>query len=207
MVDTDQIERLMYNYFEDAYLQRITPDDYAIDSDGAVHVKIDVCMVKSTPNRMLPVQFAVVDGNCMLSDRQLKSLKGAPHTVNGDFDCSYNLLTSLKHAPTNAIELLCNNNLLTNLTDAPACQLLWATRNPFQSFKHTPDHISEVVISYAPDLPLLGLLSVGKIMFEQDSDLIQLTEILNRHTQQGKAGQLKCAAELIRAGFKSNAYV
>jgi hypothetical protein len=239
MVDPDQIERLMYNYFEDDQEERITTDNYVIDTQGAVHVNSSIMMFKGTGNRLLPVQFAVVDGDCIFADRQLKSLKGAPHTVNGDFDCSGNALTSLTHAPkqvarmgaqfrcdrnqltslahapTNAGEVSCNDNLLKNLQDAPPCGYLWAPDNPFESFKHTPDHIHEIMISYKPELPLLGLLVVGKIHFQEQLEyhgvtsqqVEQLEEILNRHTQQGKAGQLKCAGELIRAGFKQHAYI
>ena len=230
MVDQEEIQMLMFQHFEDEDEDRITPDEYVIDQDGKVHVNTSIGMYKSTANRLLPVQFAVVDGDCVFSDRGLISLVGAPLHVNGDFDCSMNALTSLAHAPKTVgrrasfkcdenqltslayaprgcDELVCNNNLLTNLSDAPPCKLLWATENPFQSFKHTPDHIDHVVISYAPDLPLLGLLSVGKIEFEHDSDLTRLQEILNSHTRQGRAGQLKCAAELVRAGFKSHAYI
>lgn len=236
MVDVKQIERLMYVYFEDPMTEdRIAAEDYVIDRDGAVHVNTGIHMFKGTVNRILPVQFAVVDGDCVLAERNLVSLQGAPHTVIGNFDCSMNALTSLyhapkqigaramfrcegnqltslKHAPPGAEELVCNNNLLTNLSDAPACQLLWATENPFTSFKHTPEHIGHVVLSYAPDLPLLGLLSVGKIEFEDNVGHLhtqskQVEEILNRYTREGRAGQLKCAAELIRAGFKSHAYI
>jgi len=234
MVDTARIEQLMHTYFEDAYSEaRITPGDYVIDQSGHVHVNTHIHMFKATPNRMLPVQLALVDGDCMLAERALKSLKGAPHTVRGDFDCSMNALTSLQHAPRNmgpgasfqcdgnqltslahapahSHELVCNNNLLTDLSDAPPCLLLWATENPFQTFRNTPDHIRTVVISYAPDLPLLGLLSVHRIEFQHDlnpweAQSRQVEEILNRHTQQGRAGQIKCAAELIRSGFKGNA--
>lgn len=230
MVDQEEIEMLMFQHFEDADEQRIRSDDYVIDQDGAVHVHTSIYMYRGTPNRMLPVQFAVVEGDCVFSDRGLISLAGAPVHMNGDFDCSMNALTSLlyapktvghrasfkcdgnqltslAYAPRGCDELVCNNNLLTNLSDAPPCKLLWATENPFQSFAHTPDHIDHVMISYAPDLPLLGLLSVRKIEFEHDSDLTQLTDILNRYTRQGRAGQLKCAAELVRAGFKSHAYI
>lgn len=237
MVDKErerEIEHLMYSYFENDYEERMGTSDYVIDVDGAVHVNSSIMMFKATPNRLLPVQFAVVDGSCIFADRQLKSLKGAPHTVDGDFDCSGNALTSLMyapktigsgasfrcdrnkltslaHAPANAAELVCHHNLLTNLQDAPPCHLLWASENPFTSFKHTPDHIAELVISYNPNLPLLGLLTVGKIEFEHDPDDNtqgkQVEEILNTYTQQGKAGMLKCAAELVRAGFKQHAYI
>jgi hypothetical protein len=241
MVDRDKIEQLMYSYFENDREERVFPDDdYVIDEDGAVHVNTSILMFKGTPNKMLPVQFAVVDGDCILADRQLKSLRGSPHTVNGDFDCSHNALTtlqyapttigarasfrcehnqltSLAHAPPNADELVCDNNLLTTLTDAPPCHLLWATDNPFVTFKDTPSHIQHVVLSYKPELPLLGLLSVARIEFERlsaygyapthDEAVTVVEEILNRYTGQGKAGQLKCAAELVRRGFKQHARI
>ena len=234
MVDEHEIDYLMHSYFENDSEERITPEDYVIDTHGAVHVNSSIMMFKSTPNKLLPVQFAAVDGSCIFAERGLQSLKGSPHTVGGDFDCSMNALTSLMyapktigrgasfrcdgnkltslaHAPANTAELVCNNNLLTNLQDAPPCYMLWATENPFTSFKHTPDHIAELVISYDVNLPLLGLLTVKKIEFEHDPDdhtqSKQVEEILNRYTQQGKAGQLKCAAELVRAGFKQHAYI
>lgn len=234
MVDADKIEHLMYAYFENDSEERMGPSDYVIDSDGAVHVNSSVFMFKATPNRLLPVQFAVVDGSCIFAERGLKSLKGSPHTVVGDFDCSRNALaslmyapksigsgasfrcennqlTSLAHAPANTAELVCNNNLLTNLQDAPPCHLLWATDNPFTSFKNTPDHIQHVVLSYDVNLPMLGLLSVGKIEFEHDPDddtqSKHVEQILNTYTQQGKAGMLKCAAELVRQGFKQHARI
>jgi hypothetical protein len=230
MVDDEKIQMLMFQYFEDADEERMRPEDYVIDSDGAVHVNTHINMYKGTTNRMLPVQFAVVDGSCIFSDRGLISLKGAPLHVNGDFDCSMNALTSLAHAPKtiarmggqfrcdgnlltslayapkNAAEIVCNDNRLTNLQDAPPCGHLWAPNNPFESFKHTPDHIHEITISYEPNLPLLGLLAVGKIDFEHDSDLTQLKKILNNYTRQGRVGQLQCAAELVRQGYKSHAH-
>jgi hypothetical protein len=232
MVDEREIEYLMYSYFENDREDRITPDDYVIDSHGAVHVNSSILMIKSTPNRMLPVQFAVVDSSCIFAERGLKSLKGAPHTVNGDFDCSMNALTSLAHAPqtigggaqfrcdgnkltslahapANTAELVCNNNLLTNLQDVPPCGMLWATENPFTSFKHTPDHIAELVISYDVNLPLLGLLSVKKIEFEHDPDdsiqSEQVEEILNKYVGKGKSHMLNLALELKQSGYGSNA--
>lgn len=236
MVDEHEIEYVMYKHFEDDQEDKITTDDYVIDADGAVHVNTSVSMYRSTPNRRLPVQFAVVDGDCVFEDMKLKSLKGAPHTVNGDFNCSWNDLTTLQHAPTtlgagasfgcshnkltslahappHAAELTCDHNLLKNLVDAPPCDVLWAPNNPFESFKNTPDHINQVVISYAPDLPLLGLLSVGKIELEpvdgysHERDIKPIEDILNQYTGQGRAGQLKCAAELVRRGFKQHARI
>lgn len=233
MVNAEEIEMRMVSYFEDPYTEdRITPDDYVIDTTGAIHVSTSVHMIKATPNRMLPVLFAVVDGDFVISERKLKSLRGAPHIVDGDFDCSMNALTSLAYAPKHVgsrasfkcdgnqltslayapkgcDEFVCNNNQLTHLQDAPPCKLLWATENPFTSFKNTPDHIEHLVISYAPHLPLLGLLSVKKIEFEHDpgddAQSKQVEEILNKYAGQGKKAMLNCASDLIRAGYKDNA--
>lgn len=238
MVDEYLIENLMYTYFEDIYTGvRITDSDYVIDTDGEVHVSTSIHMFTRSPNRMIPVKLAVVDGDFIISQRQLKSLENGPHTVAGDYDCSNNQLTSLMyapkqmskgasfrcdhnklislaHAPHHADEFVCYHNLLTTLADAPPCRLLRATENPFTSFKHTPDHIEHVVISYAPDLPLLGLLTVQKKIelratgtYHHERDIKPIELILNKYTQQGKAGMLKCAAELIKAGYKSHAYL
>jgi hypothetical protein len=236
MVDEREIRLLMFKYFIDDYTDaHILPKDYYIDVNGLVNVDVHLVMAKPTPNRMLPVQFGVVKGDFVVSGMKLTSLRGAPYSVNGDFACSMNNLTSLEHAPKTvragysllcdenkltslahapvAEKLVCDHNLLKNLVDAPPCKFLWATQNPFESFKHTPDHIEQVMISYAPNLPLLGLLNVAKIElgptpgYNYQQEIQPIEEILNKYTRQGKVGQLKCAAELIRAGFKDHAYI
>lgn len=226
----------MHQYFEDPRSgERLSSEDYMIDANGLVNVNTGVAMFNTSPNRLLPVAFGVVDGDFLVGDSNLKNLRGSPHTVNGDFDCSNNNLKSLMFAPneiaphgsfrcednnlTNLThcpqvdELICNNNLLKNLADAPACNILWAVDNPFETFKDTPDHIQHVVIGYKPNLPLLGLLTVGKIEiepipgFHHENQIKPIEQILNKYTRQGKGGQLKCAAELVRAGFKEHAYL
>ncbi|MCG3175395.1 MAG: hypothetical protein MOGMAGMI_00324 [Candidatus Omnitrophica bacterium] len=58
------------------------------------------------------------DFNCRYN--QLKTLKGCPEVVNGWFDCSYNNLTTLKGCPEVVDgSFFCSNNQLTTLVGCP----------------------------------------------------------------------------------------
>ena len=70
------------------------------------------------------IDFGEVTGNFRCSRigrrKSLKSLKGAPQTVGGDFACVHNRLTSLEGAPrTVGGDFCCNFNRLTSLKGAP----------------------------------------------------------------------------------------
>ena len=61
-----------------------------------------------------------VEGNFDCSSNQLTSLKGAPRTVNGDFNCSHNQLSDLRGGPENVRGAFrCWYNQLTSLFGAP----------------------------------------------------------------------------------------
>ena len=61
-----------------------------------------------------------VDGDFDCSNNKLTSLTGAPKTVGGDFQCYYNKLTTLEGAPTSVGgNFYCNHNKLTSLIGAP----------------------------------------------------------------------------------------
>ena len=61
-----------------------------------------------------------VDGNFSCSNNKLTSLVGAPKSVGGNFWCSYNNLKSLTGAPTSVGgDFYCGNNFLTSLRGAP----------------------------------------------------------------------------------------
>ena len=229
MVNKFQIEQDLWRYFEDGETEEsLTSDQYTIKDNGVVNVDAHVARRRSVASGILPVKFGYVQGGCSFSEMNLRTLRGSPQSVNGDFDCSHNNLVNLMYAPKHLAdslrcrynqltsltgcsqvpgELDCSGNKLTDLSTCPPCGHLWATDNPFQSFKNTPDHIQEITISYEPNLPLLGLLAVGKIDFEHDSDLTQLKKILNNYTRQGRVGQLQCAVELVRQGYKSHAHL
>jgi hypothetical protein len=233
MVNKDLIARELYEHFWNANtnmpLDRY--DDYEIDDQGLVHVHVDIQSVAPSISGRLPVQFSEVDGDFLIINMNLTSLVGAPTHVEGIFDCSHNLLMSLEHAPktcgyfncqgnklthlahapqgANSID--CSKNLLTDLSTCPGSQDVFAAYNPFETFKDTPTDVERVTITYAPNLPLLGLLTMHHVeIFDPDNGEYKedLSKILNAHVGKGvsnKASMLKCAGELIKSGYKGNA--
>lgn len=212
MVNVERIQEAMYDHFE-------IHGDYEVDSQtGIVNVQGSVEMKGETHNHMLPVKFGHVTRNFDCSYMDLISLKGAPDHVGGNFRCGRNRLTSLQHAPQHVSGVFnCTSNLLTsfvhitpNLTNK-----IYAEQNPFTDLTHVPIHAEMVVITYSPHTPLLRLISCeGGIKINHYGDLsgnvkleqvTQIEAILRKHAHTGKAGALKAAAELIRAGFKENA--
>lgn len=233
MVNKALIRRELLAHFRNGVTQDMLDDhdDYQIDDQGIVHVHTDIQAIIPSVTGKLPVQFGEVQGDFLISSMHLHTLAGAPTRVEGLFNCSKNRLTSLQHAPTSCKYLdcshneltnflhvpqvshtiTCNNNLLTTLKDCPAALDVFAAYNPFESMKHTPGHIELLTITWRPTLPLLGVLAVHHVeIFDPDTGeyLDDLSSILNGHMGNGvihKAAMLKCAAELIRAGYKENA--
>ena len=233
MVDKDKIEQDLWRYFEDGETEEsLDKSQYEILDDGTVNVSAYVGRRRMVPSGQLPFRFGFVDGGCRVAEMGLRTLRGSPYSVNGDFDCSHNQLTHLQYAPKHVSgslgcshnqltslsgipaisdELACDHNQLSDLSTCPPVNLCWATHNPFQHFRNTPGHIHEVDITYDANVPMLGLLSVHKVEVydPQTGGLMeQLSEILTSHCGQGtldKKMMLKCAAELIKAGYKNNA--
>ena len=66
------------------------------------------------------LKYVNVGGDFYCSGNQLKSLEGAPKSVDGDFWCNRNQLTSLTGAPVSVGgNFYCNGNRLTSLEGAP----------------------------------------------------------------------------------------
>ena len=66
------------------------------------------------------VRFGVVEGRFDCSGNLLTSLEGAPRKVGGSFECDNNRLTSLEGAPQKVGgDFYCGSNLLTSLEGAP----------------------------------------------------------------------------------------
>ena len=79
-------------------VDHIDRDNYEEYIGKTVKVKGNVdlnglCLTK------LPINFTEVSGNFNCSFNQLTSLEGAPKSVGEDFACDHNLLTSLGGAP------------------------------------------------------------------------------------------------------------
>lgn len=88
-------------------------DDYSIDVEG--DVKLDFFKLEE-----LPLKFNHVSGNFDCSYNRLTTLNGSPITIGGTLMCSYNNLTSLKWCPIKLSGLFCANNKITSLEGSPS---------------------------------------------------------------------------------------
>lgn len=157
-----------------------------------------------------------VGHNVGISGSQIKDLSHAPNQVGGSFS-AYRCknLTSLQGAPRwVGKDFLVYDCKLTSLKGAPlrVGGVFDATGNPLENYDHVPEGCSEVRLPYLPHAPMLKLLVYPKLHFEYMDPLNKwlqnvppVNEIMNKYAGQGKVGALKCAAELIKAGYKENA--
>ncbi len=157
-----------------------------------------------------------VMGYVSVSNSKIKDLSHAPNQVGGTFYASgCPNLTSLHGAPRwvgkDFIVHECN---LTSLQGAPLTVngVFDASYNPLENYDHLPEGCKEVILPYLPHAPVLKLLMYPKIHLKY-RDMLNIlignvhpiNEILNKYAGQGKAGAIKCAAELVKAGYKENA--
>lgn len=141
---------------------------------------------------------------------QITSLQNGPLHVGASYLCGHNQLTSLTHAPDTVFNFHCTNNQLTTLEGAPRVinGELSCWGNQLKSLDGLPDIIKDQIWmdDPPPHMPLLRLLAVkdlSKIVFGVRRNDRQ--DILNPYVGQGRAGALKAAGDLIRAGYKENA--
>jgi hypothetical protein len=89
-------------------------------STGLVDVDGDFDCSREGLDDLLGIRFGKASWNFYCNGNNLKSLEGAPQTVEGGFYCFSNILTSLKGAPrTVGGDFYCNDNELTTLEGAP----------------------------------------------------------------------------------------
>lgn len=199
MVDVEKTEQLLKDYFR-------IPGTYEIDSHTGI-INVDGNARLKHYSREIPMQFGHISNDFKCYGNHLTSLKGSPQEVGGNFDCSDNLLTDLTHAPSVVgSNFLCQNNKLKSLRGAPSSItgnfICW--NNPFTTLDGAPEHVGGTfLISYAPHLPLLRLLMYDKHTVSGVPVPVYL--IMEKYSGQGRAGALKAAAELIRAGYQENA--
>ena len=88
--------------------------NYTINPDGSIDVDGDVLLSHKDLTK-LPLTFNKVKYLFDCSSNHLTTLEGAPKEVGRSFDCSFNYLTSLKYVPTLiGDELNCSfNNIKT----------------------------------------------------------------------------------------------
>lgn len=201
MVDTAHIERIIRHNFD------IT-GSYEIQEDGSVNVQGDVSLRYPQTDGMIPIKFGVVDGVFKVYNKGIKSLKNAPD-VCASLIVAGNFLTSLEHCPEQLNMLDVCWNQLTSFVHAPdQVNKIIAFGNPFTSLKGLPESEFEISITYDAKLPLLRLIAARKVTIRQPPSLPPfepVNSMINKYLGQGKPGAIKCAAELIKAGFKENA--
>jgi hypothetical protein len=114
----------IYLINKEEILNKIVEGSYTILPNGTVDVNGDVNVNKISNNRLklteIPLKFGTVTGNFNCSYNKLTSLKGAPQLVGGDFYISHNKLTSLKGAPQSVGgNFDISSNELTSLEGSP----------------------------------------------------------------------------------------
>ena len=134
----NEIDRFLkfYKYIEDAINEsfnnfkekkkqahlsqfKLNPETGRYDYDGDLNSSILSNFVSEDKDGFT-INFGRVTGDFDCSYNYLTSLEGAPQEVGGSFNCSYNNLTSLEGAPqTIGGEFGCSNNKLTSLEGAP----------------------------------------------------------------------------------------
>lgn len=162
------------------------------------------------------------------SRNQITSLEHGPAQVSGSYICNHNQLTNLVGAPVQAVEMMeCSHNLLTSLEGAPqeCTESFWCHGNQLTNLKHLPrvhtgylnfsnnpleslegwDYATQAqcILTCNPHLPLLRCLQSDSV--DLHAAPWTVTTIMSKYAGQGKAGAIRCAGELIKAGYKENA--
>lgn len=98
-----------------AWLDKHRITGYTIDSDMKINVTHSV-VFRDTHIEYLPVQFGKVDGNFIIANCGLKSLKGVALEVGKSFSCVGNRLQALTYGPAVVYHnYMANKNNLTSL--------------------------------------------------------------------------------------------
>lgn len=208
MVDIDQVHQLLDTYFD-------YTGDAEVQKDGSVNVQGDVVLLKSPPNGIIPIKFGVVDGEFKAISKQLTSLLNTPDTCDSLIVYS-NYLSSLEHVTPYLNILDVENNKLTSFKHGPEqVSIIKASINPLTSLEGLPEDQDipyDISLIYNDHLPLLRLVSADIVHvgspgggYARLKPFEPVNTIINKYTGQGKAGAIKAAAELVKAGFKDNA--
>lgn len=148
----------------------------------------DVKLFRIPSMGKLPVRFEKVGGAFIVNRMSLTSLEGGPQQVGASYFASDNSLENLTHAP----EQVPGTFSITN--------------NPLTSLEGWPEKgVSNCSLTYNDHLPLLRCLQTTDKIHVVNYAPPEINLILNKYKNEGKAGAIKAAGELIRAGFKENA--
>jgi hypothetical protein len=98
---------------------------FKINKDNIVSSKKDVELFKNQLEK-IPIQFGIVGGNFNLSYNNLTSLKGSPRKVGVNFYCNNNHLKSLEYGPVKVGNNYdCSDNDLLTLKGSPKKVVNW----------------------------------------------------------------------------------
>jgi len=191
MNTTELILDKFYEYFDVSHGVRPPPQIVVNPTTHQIDILGLSTITQIKRSAQFPIQFGVVEGDFRATHADLTTLKGAPEQVKGDFVVQYNKLQDLTHAPKQV-----EGNL-------------FVYNNPLTSLSGIPDQIDgKIFLTYRKKLPLLRCLipQQGVEFVQKPTPQIREVEtILNKYKGQGRSGAIKCAAELIRAGYKDNA--
>ncbi len=90
----------LFESFEDIdeICRKYNIENYTINPDGSIDVNEDVDLYNKGLTK-LPLKFNKVNGDFNCSYNKLTSLEGSPIEVNGSFYCNNNKLTSFEFSP------------------------------------------------------------------------------------------------------------
>jgi hypothetical protein len=106
---------------QEAFLDRYTRGTWSVNpATGLVDVQGTFDCSSQGLKSLYGIKFGTVEGNFYCYYNELTTLEGAPQTVGGSFYCENNQLISLTGAPqTVKGDFWCERNLLTTLEGAP----------------------------------------------------------------------------------------
>lgn len=161
---------------------------YNPETDAYTLKNLDVKMIRIPPYGRLPVKFDLVAGAFIVTNMDLVSLEGGPSQVGAGYFAGDNNLENLMHAPEQVPGYFSiQNNPLVSLEGWPA------------------QGVRECTLTYSAHLPLLRCLQTTNQIHVVNYPPPEINQILNKYKDQGKAGALRAAAELVKSGFKENA--
>ena len=92
--------------------------NYEIHDDMSISVNGDVSFYKQGLSH-LPLRFKKVSGFFDMAYNPIKTLKGCPIEIGGDFSCSYTKIKSFDHAPKKVGGILCKGNDIKSTNNIP----------------------------------------------------------------------------------------
>jgi hypothetical protein len=182
-------------------------------------VNVKAHEIKLRVKKRIPVKMGIIMGRFTCYGCELESLQNAPHTVTDHFTCYNNNLTSLQGGPSTVGShsmgggtYSCSFNYLKNFVGAPeqftGYMVAIGQHDSLESVDGLPTDARLVDITYQDNLPMLKLINQNRVNIRSFGDqpfTTDITDILNDHSGEGKAGAIKAAAKLIKAGYKGNA--